>query len=498
LKLTLPQKAILQSKQSINIFLAGQGSGKTHSMSVISSFFITNFPKALGLIAANTYSQLNAATLKTIREIWTKNLGLIEYNQYNTQGNYVIGVIPPAHWKKNHTFKDYSRVISFKNGAAVLTGSLDNYKALDGITNAWTLLDETKDTKEVAIKEVVIGRLRQEVMYHDKKGVLNDKGQGIPFMPLFMFTSPAKLEWINEWFELDKFEHEIKEKIFQEDDFFCKDHNGKRVVISSTFHNKQNLPSNYIQNQFQRLNPDLQEMLIYGSPFSRSGGEFYKYFSRDQHVKELQYNSDLPLHISFDENVNPYITLTIWQLQGKRAMQIDEICLENPRNSLSALCLEFEKRYYNHQAGLFIYGDRTSKKEDTKLEKGQNFFTLALSYLSKFHPSLRIPTINPSVVMRGSWINTIFSNQIDGISIEIDRNCTNTISDYMYLKEAADGRKEKKKVKDETTGISYEKYGHASDCNDYFLTYAYNESYDRFLNGGQEVEFYVYDDGKVL
>jgi hypothetical protein len=34
--------------------------------------------------------------------------------------------------------------------------------------------------------------------------------------------------------------------------------------------------------------------------------------------------------LTFDENVNPFMTLDIHQTEGLKAWQIDEICLEDP------------------------------------------------------------------------------------------------------------------------------------------------------------------------
>jgi PBSX family phage terminase large subunit len=72
---------------------------------------------------------------------------------------------------------------------------------------------------------------------------------------------------------------------------------------------KQSLKSMppYEYEVFVNGNWDLQE---------RTGAEFYKYFSLDKHVKPCHYNPDLPLHISWDENVNPYLPCGIFQIQG--------------------------------------------------------------------------------------------------------------------------------------------------------------------------------------
>lgn len=217
-----------------------------------------------------------------------------------------------------------------------------------------------------------------------------------------------------------------------------------------------------------------------------AGSEFYKSFLADRHVRDTQYNSHIPIHISLDENVNPYITATLYQIEGKQVRQIDELCLAHPKNTVKSLALEFARKYKGHKSGLFVYGDATSQKEDTKLEKGQNFFTLFCNYIQEFNPSLRLPRSNPPVAMRGNWINELF--ETSEIEIIIGTNCYNSIADFQFTKEDADGTKLKKKIKDIRTGISYEQYGHCSDCFDYLIVQAFNREFLLYQRGGKQTK----------
>jgi len=190
------------------------------------------------------------------------------------------------------------------------------------------------------------------------------------------------------------------------------------------------------------------------------GGEFLKDFNSDKHVKLLQYNPELPLHIVFDENVNPYITMLVWQIDGFNAYQIDELCLVDPYNRRHHLCNEFKKRYPVHLVkGLFVYGDRTSKKEDTAKEKGENFYTDVFKYLVDYRPVLRLQSVNPSVVQSGGFINQIFSGN-QNVTIAISSRCTTSIYDYEHTLEDSDGTMKKSKKKNPITGVTYEEHGH--------------------------------------
>lgn len=493
---TSPQYEIIASRQSVNLFLAGQGSGKTTAAGFISGILINTFPRAHGFIGANTYTQLSDSTLFRIRRVWKEIFGWTEYSKSNPSGNFVVDINPPAHFNTvEHDYDSYHGKICFRSGTVVYKGSLDNYKAHDGKEFAWAILDETKDTKEEAVKEVIVGRLREQGMWVDKDGNLCQNTAETPFNPLYIFTSPAKVPWINEWFRLDDYQDEIVKLIYSPTTYFCRKIDNKLAVISSSYHNQANLPANFIENQKANLHSALIDMLIYGNPFSQSGGEFYKCFDRMRHVKDVRkipgfddgvraYNPRLALHASFDFNVNPYMTCTIWQIQGKKAYQIDEICLSNPNNTTPAVCRDLIRRYQGHTAGLFIYGDPSGKQEDTRSEKGSNDFTLIMKALQQFRPTKRVSEAAPSVTMRGNWINTIFEKGHEGIEIIIHEGCKNSIADYTYLKEASDGTKLKEKAKNSDTQVTYEKWGHTSDSSEYFLCFAFMAEFNRYQSGG--------------
>lgn len=215
----------------------------------------------------------------------------------------------------------------------------------------------------------------------------------------------------------------------------------------------------------------------------RTGGEFLKQFKTERHVGNYPYNENLPIHVTFDENVLPYLTCNVFQLSDGLLRQIDEIMLKDPLNTLKDTCEEFMKRYGGNRQGLFVYGDATSKKQDTKLQKGQNFYLLVKGYLSKNKPIFRVPKSNPSVIMSRNFTNDLLAGQIEGVSLGIDSKCRNSINDYQYCTEDEEGKVNKKVVRDKTTGQSYQEYGHATDTLRYLLTALFLEKYKKFMKG---------------
>jgi len=217
----------------------------------------------------------------------------------------------------------------------------------------------------------------------------------------------------------------------------------------------------------------------------KTGAEFYKEFNLDKHVGKVKYNPALPLWLSVDENVHPYFSCSIWQIEGKKATQIDELCMRNPNNTVKGLCNEIKKRYPNHVNGMLITGDATSNKEDVKIEKGFNLFTLVRNELSQYRPQLRQPKANPSVYVRGQFINTVLYSNFEKIEILIGDNCKESINDWVNTKQDSDGTKFKKKIADPVSLVRYEEYGHLTDTADYLITTVFYSEYLIFQKGGK-------------
>ena len=193
-------------------------------------------------------------------------------------------------------------------------------------------------------------------------------------------------------------------------------------------------------------------------------------FDRLKHVGIVKYDPSLPIHISFDQNSVPYNSASIWQVRRNLDIWelncIDEIALVNPRNSTEEVCEEFILRYQNHKSGLFYYGDASGHSRTVGIVKKdfQHHYEIIEYKLRKYlvNDSDRSLRQNPSVVLRRDFINKMFEGKLP-IKITIDEGCHYTISDFMYLKQALDGTKDKSIVTDKETGDKYQKYGHLSE-----------------------------------
>lgn len=245
---------------------------------------------------------------------------------------------------------------------------------------------------------------------------------------------------------------------------------------------------------------------------------FYSSFKYSRHVKSVQNDNSGIYHISFDQNVVPYISCTISQISKENDKYIlkfiDEIALSNPKNKTECLCDEFLTRYTDVER-IFFYGDASGKKRDTRSQ--YNDYEIVERKFKKFisNTSNRVPYSNPSVTKRRDFINRIFDDRYP-IEVIIDPKCKLLITDLESVKEDIDGTKLKKKVLDKITGQSYEQYGHCFigdtliktnegykkikdiKTGDYVLTRkGYKKVLNWYDNGFKEVKTYNINGNKI-
>lgn len=217
----------------------------------------------------------------------------------------------------------------------------------------------------------------------------------------------------------------------------------------------------------------------------RTGGEFYPSFDRSKHTGIVEFSPDLPLHISFDFNRSPYMTLLIFQVYKDEAMYevrlIEEICLEPPENMTENLCDMFLNLYGERiTMPVFIYGDAAGRQRDTR--QNRNDYEIIEFVLRRYISTsgVRVPAKNPIIKKRREFMNKVFLNGFP-IRVLINPTCKNTIMDFEnILQDPLTGGKYKHHARHPLTKIVYEKYGHCSDAFEYFICEAFRGFFDEF------------------
>jgi hypothetical protein len=303
-----------------------------------------------------------------------------------------------------------------------------------------------------------------------------------------IFTINPEIEgnYQDNWFWRRYFEG-YAETSFDSVTEFEVDENTK-VNLTYTVHHSTYLDNRWLPPEFKALLLDLKRtnpyyytiycLGLWGN--KQLGGLFYKKFSL-KNTRVNTYNKFLPIHLAFDFNVNPYMSCSVWQMDGNTLYNIDEIACKTPSNDTRSVCREFIYRYNLHNTGLFIYGDPSGRNEDTRSEKGHNDYSVIEDELAKFNPILRVASSHPPVHMRGMFINAIFEHNFSSLFIFINEKSVYLKQDLLFGKEASDGAKFKEKAK--IDGVTAEKYHHFSDGMDYLICEAWSEYFDTYQNG---------------
>ena len=244
---------------------------------------------------------------------------------------------------------------------------------------------------------------------------------------------------------------------------------------------KNNL-SKYAYEVFVNGNWDIQ---------LKTGGEFFKSFELEHHVKPCRWDVSNTLHISIDNNVHPYIAITIWQLvkgdNGWIARQVHELPIKDPNNTAGGAgrTLVNWLNEIDYKQQLFIYGDPTTKQRNTIDESKKSFLDLFLDPIRKggFSVEQRFFHKAPPVALTGEFINACYDDRVQGVAIEISEQCTTSINDYIETKQDIDGGVSKKRVTNPATGVSYEPNGHLSDTKRYFLCKVFQDAMNTYKRG---------------
>ncbi len=396
-------------------------------------------------------------------------------------------------WEVNSLLTDQQNLIKCKTGSYCRFRGLDDSEKIKGLSNF----------KKVILEEV--SQFEHEDFKQIRKRLRGKDGQQI----ISIFNPIIEQHWIKKevfdietWNEVDTKEEKVNGSKYPITGKWINE-KGNSIILKTNYTDNKWIVGPYYKDQhviddyeWDRVH-DFANYEIYAlGNWGKitTGGEFYKNFKREKHVGKTKYDSKLPLHLSFDENTKPYFPCGVFQIVNKEIRLIDEILAKNPNNTTTWMAREIERRYWNeyknHNAGMFIYGDATSRKDDVKQEKGVDLFRLLENGLQMFKPHRRVAASNPSVRARGDFFNDLLAGnpKAGGIEFIIDEHCSEAINDFYMTKEASDGGKDKREITDKATKERYQPHGHITDLTDYMLCYAFKADYETWQRGGAKTE----------
>ena len=221
----------------------------------------------------------------------------------------------------------------------------------------------------------------------------------------------------------------------------------------------------------------------------KTGNEFLNSFNVGKNSGEYPYIPGLPIHLSVDSNVLPYISVSYWQAdlsKGKDMYQIAETTAESPNNSVRRAAKLVSKKLIELGYGdvIYLHGDASAKAANTIDDNKRSFMDLFIDTLKKDNWTVedRVGKKNPSVSMTGEFVNAVFEKQLPDLSININDGCRVSIDDYQSVQKDANGAILKTKVKDSVTKQTYEEHGHLTDALRYVVHDIMYEEYVQFAN----------------
>lgn len=390
--------------------------------------------------------------------------------------------------------------IVFDNGAKIDFSGLDDSEKIKGISQyKRVLLDELSEFDEADFKQI---RLRLRGM----------EGQQI----VATFNPVSEEHWIKKrWFDTETWHDVPMSLTFAGEELpaeLCKvkavrmnasktilnpvtgdymEHAPDTALVQSTYlHNfwvvgspdgtygyyDRHTIANFENDRVH--NPDYYQVYALGEwGRIRTGAEFFPAFNRGAVCGSFPYKPHLPVHVSMDSNVLPYVTATFFQKEYRgdeeEVTQFGELPIESPNNSArkAARVIAARLREIGYSDRIYLHGDASGKAANTIDPDNRSFFDLVIDELE--HESFGVEDCvgnrNPSVAATGEFINAIWEGRVPHVSLRVDDGCKVSIDDYQAVQKDENGAILKQKVTNTVTKQKYEAHAHISDCLRYIV-----------------------------
>ena len=380
----LPHQLAVLNSNHPEVFLGcGVGAGKTDVGTVWGlRNALAMGPKGLGLICANTYSQLIFSTLRSV---------------YRRASEWGIE-LKPDHLPRS--IRPLTLEVNTPNGwVTVLCRSLEHWEDLAGLEVAWAWVDEAWQTSPEAI-DVLRARLR-------------DKASA-KLQILMTTTLDAPGTWMHRMAET-----ELDPRMLD-------------VIYAPTHANQVNLPPDYVSRLQARYDDrsfrryvlaqwvTLVEHNIY---YSYSGS------SKNGNVDpKLEISPRKPLLWAHDFNIgaNKPMSSVLCQvsdgispqgIQRKGLVCLDEIVIDT--SNTQEVIAEFKQRGYGeHPGGVVVYGDASGYARDTRGTMTDYMLLSSAGFIAQ-----NVPRTNPPVRERHNAVNTMLCSAIGDRRIKVHPRC---------------------------------------------------------------------------
>lgn len=215
----------------------------------------------------------------------------------------------------------------------------------------------------------------------------------------------------------------------------------KQLTITS-YDNPRNKPEDLAKMEAD-LDPLTVRQEMYGE-FIDKTGMLVMYCFTDAHKADVKINPELPIFLSFDFNLNPFVCLIAQEGVHENGLKyihfIDEIYLTRDQQTtdmtyIEKICSRIKIRYGGMT--LRVTGDASSKHGELALEVHKSAWTEVMRFLNIGEPTL--PGRNPGIAKSIEQCNAMLSHP-ERIEIRVNPNaCPELINDFETVKILEDG-----------------------------------------------------------
>lgn len=378
------------------LFSGGVGTGKSRyagSYYMIRRAFQN--PETIYVVGANSYKQLNQATLRAF------------FSTMKLHGiKFVVNKRPPASWGVEREWESHNGILTIENGCQILLWSFDRYELIEGIEIGGFWIDETRNTKQGAWLYLT-ERLRCPFSHHRHGRVTTTPG--------------GRQHWLFKEFSNT---HPEAAQFY-------------KIVYMCTMENTT-LPPDYINHLLSTIDPKLVPQELGGRYVDVQEGKAYHCWDSQRNgILKYPYDHEKPLIFSFDFNImskSPMSTIIGQEHFNSESKQweaqvIDEIVIQF--GDTKKACHEFLARYQKHQGQIHIYGDATG---DYRTESEFSIVQKVLGPVFRDRLKLLVKRSNPLVDERIASVNAMLFNSLDVPRLFIDlKRCPRLEADLVGL-----------------------------------------------------------------
>lgn len=369
--------------RDIALYQGGYGSGKTFCGSLLGILLALKYDGITGLVGALTFPLVRDTTLKSYFE-HLDNMGFSQGTHYE--------------------YKTGEGKLVFKNGSEILFRHMEEPNKLKSLNLGFIELEEMSDIPEGTFK-MLLGRLRQQIKPEWKEKDFRYR--------LFGHTNPeATKGWIYKYF--------VEEK---QDNY--------RLIVAPTTQNKF-LAEDFVESLKNAYDEQYYKINVLGEFGDYTSGLVVKGFSQEN-IKHITYQPDMPLHLTWDFNVDPMSCICLHKTQDKYFF-FDEFILENASTEFTIN--EVIKRYPNHKGTIIINGDASGDNRSTQSERTN--YVIIRNALRRHYPTtpiyLHLRPFNPRIKNRIAAFNAKVRDYNGEVNLFIDPKCEKLIYNCRNLK----------------------------------------------------------------